>query len=243
MMQVCDYIDKLKELGKDSKYLKWYTSIVISSLDRNIYGTYTEKHHILPKSLGGDNNKENIVSLTAREHFICHKLLYRVMLSKVNRKKMLFAFHMMSKCNNQNQKRTINSREYNKIRSELSLMSSGENNHFYGKTHNEESRKKIGEKSKGRIPGKITRQKMSMSRLGKKKDPDVVRRQVETRIANGNNRHSEETKKKMSEARLGRKTGRPAWNRGLTKETNSSVAAMAEKKLGTIPWNKKEKYD
>lgn len=33
---------------------------------------YFEKHHIIPKCLGGDNEKENLVLLTAREHFICH---------------------------------------------------------------------------------------------------------------------------------------------------------------------------
>ena len=32
---------------------------------------YYEKHHIQPKSLGGSNKKENLVRLTAREHFIC----------------------------------------------------------------------------------------------------------------------------------------------------------------------------
>lgn len=34
--------------------------------------TYTEKHHIIPKSLGGDNSKTNLVVLTGRQHFICH---------------------------------------------------------------------------------------------------------------------------------------------------------------------------
>lgn len=37
--------------------------------------TYYEYHHIIPKCLGGLNNNENLVLLTAREHFICHKLL------------------------------------------------------------------------------------------------------------------------------------------------------------------------
>ena len=39
---------------------------------------YYEKHHIIPKSLGGTNEKENLVSLTAREHFICHLLLLKI---------------------------------------------------------------------------------------------------------------------------------------------------------------------
>lgn len=37
-----------------------------------------EVHHILPKSLGGSDSKENLVRLTAREHFIAHKLLARM---------------------------------------------------------------------------------------------------------------------------------------------------------------------
>ena len=45
-------------------------------LKRNQEGyVYYENHHILPKCLNGDNKKENLVLLTAREHYICHKLL------------------------------------------------------------------------------------------------------------------------------------------------------------------------
>ena len=39
---------------------------------------YTEKHHIIPRSLGGSDNSSNIVVLTAREHFIAHCLLARI---------------------------------------------------------------------------------------------------------------------------------------------------------------------
>ena len=44
----------------------------------NVPAGYSERHHIIPKSLGGDNSGENIVSLTAREHYFCHKLLARI---------------------------------------------------------------------------------------------------------------------------------------------------------------------
>lgn len=78
--------------------------------------------------------------------------------------------------------------------------------------------------------------------LGKKKSKEELDRRAATRRERYNGVwHSEETKKAMSEARKGYKTGKPAWNRGLTKETNSSVATMAEKRLGTVPWNKKVK--
>jgi hypothetical protein len=36
---------------------------------------YYELHHIYPRCLGGTNDKENLILLTAREHFICHVLL------------------------------------------------------------------------------------------------------------------------------------------------------------------------
>ena len=39
---------------------------------------YKERHHIVPRCMGGDDNKNNIVNLTAREHFICHKLLIKI---------------------------------------------------------------------------------------------------------------------------------------------------------------------
>lgn len=61
----------------ENKYFKYYYSIVDRAKSRTIYG-YKERHHIIPKSLGGSNNKENIVDLTAREHFICHLLLTKM---------------------------------------------------------------------------------------------------------------------------------------------------------------------
>lgn len=43
-------------------------------------GVYYEKHHILPKSLfpKWEKNKRNLVLLTAKEHYFCHKLLMKI---------------------------------------------------------------------------------------------------------------------------------------------------------------------
>ena len=40
-------------------------------------GVYYEAHHIIPRSEGGGNGEDNLVLLTAREHFLAHWLLYR----------------------------------------------------------------------------------------------------------------------------------------------------------------------
>ena len=61
---------------KDNKYHTWYNSLVERARNRAIEG-YVERHHIIPKSLGGTDESSNIVALTAREHLIAHMLLPR----------------------------------------------------------------------------------------------------------------------------------------------------------------------
>lgn len=41
-------------------------------------GVYFEQHHIVPKCIGGTNDKINLVLLTPKEHFIAHKLLHKI---------------------------------------------------------------------------------------------------------------------------------------------------------------------
>jgi hypothetical protein len=58
-------------------YQKIYNQIIEKAKNRQLMG-YKEKHHIVPKCLGGNNNKDNLVELTAKEHFICHRLLCEI---------------------------------------------------------------------------------------------------------------------------------------------------------------------
>ena len=74
-------------------YEKCYNNLIESRkyrlLDKN---GYYEKHHILPRSMRGTNDKENLVYLTAREHFISHWLLWRI----YKNKEMAFAFYAIT---------------------------------------------------------------------------------------------------------------------------------------------------
>lgn len=150
----CVLFDKYLMLNTDifrkSKYLKWYISIVTKEYSSE---DYTEKHHIIPKSLGGDNSKSNIVKLPAKAHFVCHKLLVRMVTNGKDKKKMIHALNMLAKSHNQNQHRhRISSTEYERIRRMLSESMKGEHNPMFGKpahnrniTHSEETRKKLSE--------------------------------------------------------------------------------------------------
>ena len=48
-------------------------------------GVYVEMHHIVPRCLGGNNNKENLVCLTGREHYVAHKILLKIVEVKYGR--------------------------------------------------------------------------------------------------------------------------------------------------------------
>jgi hypothetical protein len=62
----------------DNKYTRIYYAIIERAQSRAQPTTYTEKHHIIPKSLGGSDCRSNIAVLTAREHFVCHWLLVKM---------------------------------------------------------------------------------------------------------------------------------------------------------------------
>lgn len=101
-----------------NKYTRWYYSIIQRAQTRTI-SNYTEKHHIIPKSLGGSNNKDNLVALTAREHFVCHLLLTRITTGEA-RKKMVFAvFYLTGKGKSNRNNKAKNSRLYSKLKEDL----------------------------------------------------------------------------------------------------------------------------
>lgn len=149
-----------------NKYLKWY--IELTSKKNRCLNGYTEKHHIIPRSLGGGNNVDNIVKLTAREHFVAHLLLTKITTGK-NLRSMLYALWNM--VNRDNGIRT-SSKMYALLRENhskfLSEELSGKGNPMYGKKHTEEQRKKISEGGKGLKRNIETRKKISDANKGSK---------------------------------------------------------------------------
>jgi hypothetical protein len=80
-----------------NKYTVLYYRIIENAQIQNrrkYKGDYFEKHHIIPKSIGGTNEKLNLVLLTFREHFVCHRLLVK-MTEGMNKTKMNFALYSM----------------------------------------------------------------------------------------------------------------------------------------------------
>ena len=92
----------------NNKYKKWHDSIIDRAKNR-VLSCYTEKHHIIPKSCGGSDDKSNLVSLTVKEHFIVHMLLTKILKGN-NRYKMILAFSFMCDLNRINSRLFINLR-------------------------------------------------------------------------------------------------------------------------------------
>lgn len=117
-------------------YQKIYDSIIEHRKTQIPKEGYCETHHIIPKSMGGSNNFDNLVILTAREHFICHLLLVKIHKNTQNYYKMVKAFFMMQ-TESKTQQRYISSRQYSKLKEDYSKLQSdsviGNKNPMYGK--------------------------------------------------------------------------------------------------------------
>jgi len=112
---------------KNNKYTKIYYALIENRRNLGITG-YSERHHIIPRCLGGNDLSDNIIRLNAREHFIAHLLLTKMHDSF----KIKLAFHMMSIVNH-NQKRNyrITSHIYDYIKKCNSIASKERNLEFH----------------------------------------------------------------------------------------------------------------
>lgn len=155
-------------------YEKIYNQIVERAKNR-VLDCYTESHHIIPRCMGGGDEKENLVNLTAREHFICHRLLVQIHPSN---NKLKFALWAMCNMKSKRQSRyTPSSRIYESIKIEVIQL--------------------ISDKKKGVKLSEEHKRKTSETLKGRKRPQEVIDKIVKTRKESGGWKHSDETKNKI----------------------------------------------
>jgi hypothetical protein len=161
------------------RYERWYNSLMNKAKNRYLNG-YVERHHIIPKSMGGSNIKENIVKLTAKEHYIAHLLLTKFTTGEY-RKKMIRAFVCLRNFKNKNRKGDyrFNAKLYNKLRNEYAEIAR--------------------ENSTNRQFSLERRKNISKALTGKKLSPEHIEA-----IKKGKKNISQETRDKISKANKGR---------------------------------------
>lgn len=222
-----------------NKYEKWYQLITSRGQTRQL-DSYTEKHHILPESLGGLDTPENLTILTAREHFICHWLLTKIYKDGEAHWKMLNAIRIM-RAENKNQQRyktKITSRVYSNLKEEYSRLQSiklaGSGNGMYGKNHTTQTKKAIGDANRGRIQPIEEKLKQKEAITGRKRNPfseEWIENMSLAKQGEKNNMfgktHNDITKQKMREKALGRKQS----NDTITKKADAIRGLKREKQL------------
>jgi hypothetical protein len=153
-------------------YLSIYNTIVERALSENRRKrkyddpkyVYYERHHIIPKCIGGTNDGNNLILLTAKEHYVAHQLLVKIY---PGIHKLVFALRMMCRSNKYHVR---NNKEFEWIKKLNAIATSesqkgksyghkfskgntttqGSMNGMFGKTHSDETRLKQSIKAKDR---------------------------------------------------------------------------------------------
>ena len=140
--------------------------------------TYYEKHHIIPRCLGGDDLKSNLITLTYPEHIFAHLCLISIHYENPNYYKLLHAFCMML---------SITTRSFNKEKK------FSENDFFIDLDVLGKIRKELIENPKKR---EAQKQKM----IKKWKDPEFRKQQSELRSCKEYlNKQSKSTKERWKD--------------------------------------------
>jgi len=172
-------------------YQRIYNQLIERAQNRTLEG-YIEKHHILPKCLGGSNDKKNLVELTAREHFLCHMLLCEIY-PKENKLKHALFLMSIGKQRVKEKHYIVGSRVYERLKTEYSQF-------LTGKIQSQETKNK---KSKAMLEVWEKKTQEEISEIGQKI--------WDTRIKNGTTNIKSINR---SKALKGREI---TWDRGVNK--------------------------
>ena len=201
---------------------------------------YHERHHIIPKCMGGKDEDNNLIDLFAQEHFVAHKLLAT---ENPNNDSLIYAWSCMAFPNSSVQDRyELSPEEYEEVRIALS-------NAKKGKPRSEETKRKLSDLAKERYKNSAYCEKMKICFQERSKNEEWKRKLSNTnkekfsRPENnpmfGKN-HTEESKIKMSESHKGIHSGnknpmygKTWWNENTPQEKiNEWKANISQKNSG-----------
>ena len=195
-------------------YQKIYNALINRANNRISEG-YVEKHHIIPRCLGGSNDEINLVALYPEEHFLAHQLL--VKLHPTN-KKLLFAAQLMTTHSTNNR---INNKMFGWMKRRLSLLMSGDNN---PNRRNPNIQKEAAKKRVGLKRTEETKARMSVAQKGRLLTAD---HKVKLSIAASNRPPiSDETRQKLKQ----KPPNKGMLGRTMSTETKSKMSASQQGK-------------
>jgi hypothetical protein len=188
---------------------------LVSRLDKRV--GYVEKHHILPRCLGGTDEISNLIELYPEEHYLAHLLLCKIYPG--NQKLLYATMNMTTGSMTNNGKR--NNKAYGWLRRQYAESMSGDNNPARripnlqkeaakkrtGQKRSEETKARMSIAQKGKTFSKDTKYKMASAARNRPPISEETRQKLKQRIPNKGmlgQTMSTETKAKMSVSRQGK---------------------------------------
>lgn len=142
-------------------YKNIYETLILKSKNRIKPQCYCEKHHIIPKCLGGNNDSSNLTYLTGKEHYIAHHLLFKMYPTN---NKIFFAFIAMNNWKSKNTSSRyiplLSAKQYEKLKIQRKEHIS---NLLKNVPKTEEHKKNLSKANMGKHLSKETKNKISES--------------------------------------------------------------------------------
>jgi len=164
-------------------YSRHYSALIERARRRLIVG-YSERHHIVPRCLGGDDSAGNLVYLTPEEHFVAHLLLVKM---HPGNRKIALAAMAMKVDSPKTKRKVLSNKQYGWVRQRFSEA-------MRGHVVSEETREKIRKSLTGRKLSDELKAKVGAFHKGRKRPPETIARM---RAAQLGKRHSLETIAKL----------------------------------------------
>lgn len=209
-----------------NKYTKWYLKIIFRAQTENRIKTkenYFELHHILPQCWWPEYKKEkwNMVMLTPKEHWVCHRLLTKMTTGILKGKMKSAAIGMVR--NTKNQNRYIpNSRVYDLVRKESAEAHS---KRMKGRPKPLELRERWSKSRSGKTKSESHKQAIANALIGHPVS-DLARKSIS--VAQKGRKHTVEHRAKNSAANSGEKNG--MYGRKHSEETRAKIKASIAKR-------------
>ena len=181
-------------------YYEYINQIVKERGHFSVEDEYYEVHHIIPRAFGGEplqishrSRADNLIWLTYKEHYTAHKILA---LDNMTNYKAVFAYMFMSsRCKGEI---VDSAEEYDALRRAFTERnrehSTGKPSPMKGKHYSEDIRKMVSERTKAAMQRPEVKQKISLNSRGRPSWNKGLQ-----------GCYSDETLKKMSEAKAGKK--------------------------------------
>lgn len=127
-------------------YKRIYNNLIKRARERVLPdAVFFEKHHIIPRCMGGTDSAENICKLTLKEHFFAHLLLVKLYPKSYKLQAALWNMCHVDPRTSLVSRYKPSSRLYKQIRSDYMLLFRGQNHPLYGRKQKETHIKKAKE--------------------------------------------------------------------------------------------------